>query len=94
MQAPQPLAQLPAHLRVECAEGLVQQQHLRLRRQRARQRHPLQLAAGELRGVALGEPVQAHQAAAARAPARATSRLRAPAHGQPEGDVVVTPSCA
>ncbi len=61
VQAAQPFAQLGAHLRVERAEGLVEQQHLRLHGQRARERHALQLSAGELGGVALGEAVEAHE---------------------------------
>ena len=53
MQAAQPLAQLGADLRVERAERLVEQQHPRLDRQRAGERHALALAAGELVRVAL-----------------------------------------
>ena len=49
VQPAQPAAQLLAHLGVERAERLVEQQHLRLDRQRARQRDALPLAAGELR---------------------------------------------
>ena len=41
----QPLAQLGAHARVERAERLVEEQHLRLGRERAREPHPLPLAA-------------------------------------------------
>ena len=52
VQAPQPRAQLGAHLGVERAERLVEQQHARLDRQRAGERHALALAAGELRRVA------------------------------------------
>ena len=86
--AAQPLAQLGAHLRVERAEGLVEQQHLRLHGQRARQRHALQLAAGELGGIAAGEPVEAHQAEQL-LDARADLVLGALAHAQAEADVVV-----
>ena len=50
VQAAQPLAQLGAHLGVERAERLVEQQHARLDGERARERHPLALAAGELVG--------------------------------------------
>jgi hypothetical protein len=50
VQPPQPAPQLLAHLGVERAERLVEQQHLRLDRQRAGQRHALALAAGELEG--------------------------------------------
>ena len=52
VQPAQPLAQLLAHLGVERAERLVEQQHLRLGRERPRQRDALPLAAGELRRVA------------------------------------------
>ena len=45
VQAPQPLPQLCADGRVEGAERLVEQQHLRLDGERARQRHPLALSA-------------------------------------------------
>ena len=61
-RSPQPGPQVLAHLRVERAEGLVEQQHLRLHRQRPGQRHPLPLAAGELGGIAVGEPVELDQA--------------------------------
>ena len=61
VQPPQPVAQVLAHARVERAERLVQQQHLRLDRERAGERHPLALAAGQLRRVAVGEPVQLHE---------------------------------
>ena len=53
VQPAQPGAQLGADLGVERAEGLVEQQHARLDRQRAGQGHALALAAGELRRVAL-----------------------------------------
>ena len=45
VQAAQPGAQLLADARVERAERLVQQEHLGLDRERARQRHALALAA-------------------------------------------------
>ena len=41
-----------AQLQVERAERLVEQQHLRAQDQRARQRHALALAAGQLRRLA------------------------------------------
>ena len=44
------LAQRHAHLGVERGKRLVEQQHLRLRRERAGERHALLLAAGELVG--------------------------------------------
>ena len=52
VQPAQPVAQLLADLGVERAERLVEQQHRRLDRERAGQRHPLPLAAGELRRAA------------------------------------------
>ena len=61
VEAAQPVAQLDAHLRVERAERLVEQQDLRLDGQRARERHPLALAARQLGRVALAEAVQLHQ---------------------------------
>ena len=70
VEVAQPGAQVLADLGVERAEGLVEQQHLRLDRQRPGQRHALALAAGELGGEAVGEPVELDQAAAARARGR------------------------
>ena len=57
----QPAAQILAHARVERAEGLVEQQHARLDGERARERHALALAAGELRRIARAEPVELHE---------------------------------
>ena len=71
VQPPQPLAQLGADLGVERAERLVEQQHLRLDRQRARQRHALALAARELVRVALRGSRRARRPRAARRRARA-----------------------
>ncbi len=61
VQLAQPAAQLLAHLGVEGAEGLIQQQHLGLHRQRAGQRNPLTLAAGELGRIARGHMAELHQ---------------------------------
>ena len=61
VQVAQPQAELGAHLGVERAEGLVEQQHLGLNGQRPGQGHALALAARELRRVALAEVGQAHQ---------------------------------
>ncbi len=61
VQAPQPAPQLLAHLGVERAEGLVEQQYLGLHRQRAGQCDALALAAGELRRVAVRQPVELHE---------------------------------
>ena len=49
--------QLLAHPRIERAERLVEQQHLRLHGQRAGERHALALAARQLGRVAVGELV-------------------------------------
>ena len=62
VEVAQPGAQVLADLGVERAEGLVEQQHLRLDRERPGQGHALALAAGELGGVAVGEPVELDQA--------------------------------
>ena len=50
-----------AQLGVEVRQRLVEQQHARSRRQRARQRHPLALAAGELAGPAVEQPLEAER---------------------------------
>jgi hypothetical protein len=86
VQPAQPLAQLRADLRVERAERLVEQEHARLHRQRAGERHALALAARELVGVALvvaGEPDDAEQLVD-----RASISPSALADRQPERDVV------
>ena len=61
VQAPQPPPQLLPHLRVERAERLVEQQHFRLDRQRARERDALPLSAGQLRRVPIAEVVELHE---------------------------------
>ena len=48
-------------LRVQRAEGLVEQQHARLDGERARERDALTLAAGELRRIAAAEAVELHE---------------------------------
>ena len=58
VQPPQPAAQLLADLGVERAEGLVEEEHARLDREGAGEGDALALAAGELRGQAVGEPVE------------------------------------
>ena len=76
-----------ADLGVERAERLVEQQHLRLDRERAGERHALALAAGELVRVALvvaGEPDDAEQLV----DALAHALLRLLADLQPERDVL------
>ena len=61
MQRAQPLPQFLAHLGVERAERLVEQQDARLDRQRPCQRNALALAAGQLARIAIGKPVELHQ---------------------------------
>ena len=61
VEATQPGAQLLAHGGVERAEGLVEQQHARLDRERAGERHALALAARELGGIAVREAVEVHE---------------------------------
>ncbi len=61
MKLAQPGAQVLAHLGVERAEGLVEQQHPRLDGERARQRHALPLAARELRRKAAFEAGELHE---------------------------------
>ena len=70
VQAAQPLPQLRADVRVERAERLVEQQHLRLDRQRARERHPLALTARQLVRALLRPRSSGRPAPAARRPAR------------------------
>ena len=61
VQPAQPLPQLLAHLGVERAERLVEQQHLRLDRERPRQRDALTLTARELRRPAVRHEVELHE---------------------------------
>src|SRR4029078_7122037 len=58
VEAAEPFAQLLAHARVERAERLVEEKNRRIDGERAGEAHALALAAGELRGGALGEPRQ------------------------------------
>ena len=51
-----------AQLGVEVGQRLVEQQELRLHHQRARQREPLLLAAGELGGVAVDQVIERDRA--------------------------------
>ena len=90
VQSPQPSAQLLAHLGVERAERLVEQQDFRLDGERACERDALALPAGELRGVAVGEKVELHEFeqlmhASLDLGLRRTFAPRQ--HAQPEGDI-------
>ncbi len=78
---------LLAQLQVERAERLVQQQHLRLVDDRAGQRDPLPLAAGELRGPAAAVAGQAHHGERLVDPL-APPRPRHPLDAQPVLDVL------
>jgi hypothetical protein len=77
-----------AQLGVQRAERLVQQQHRRLQHQRPGQRHPLLLAAGELRRPAALEPLQPDQLQRRGDPAPGLG-ARHVLEAQAEGDVVV-----
>src|SRR5712691_1013707 len=61
LDAPDLLAQLHAHLRVERRERLVEQQHARLDRERARQRDALLHAARELVRIAVARVTEADE---------------------------------
>ena len=52
---------LLAQVLVERAQRLVEQEHVGVEHEAARQRHPLLLAAGQLARIAVGEPAQADQ---------------------------------
>jgi hypothetical protein len=80
-------AQLLADLGVQRAEGLIEQQHLRLVRQRARHGDALLLAAGELRGQALVHAFERHELQQFLATLAPVGGLHA-AHPQRELDVV------
>ena len=62
VQTAQPAAQFLAHLGVQRAEGLVQQQHFGFHRQCTGQGNALTLTAGQLRWIAVCQPVQLNQA--------------------------------
>ena len=91
VESPQPAPQFLAHLRVQCAEGLVEQQHAGFDRQRTRQCDALPLTARELIWISIRQPVELHQL---QKPTHARTDLglgRALAtrlDAQPEGDVV------
>ena len=88
VEAPQPGPELLAHARVERTEGLVEQEHARLDRKGAGERHPLALASGKLGRIALREPVELDELEQL-VHAIADLGARPLADGQPEGDVVV-----
>ena len=77
------LADLGAPGHVKPGEGLVQQKHQRLRRQRPQQRTALRLPAGKRVGIAVGEMREAHALQRARDPIAARRAVR-----QTEGDIL------
>ncbi len=87
VQTPQPAAELTADACVEGAERLVQQQHLRLGRERTGERHSLPLAARQLSRIAVAEPFELHEREQL-GDARADLVARPLAHLQAERDVV------
>ena len=86
-------AHLDADLGVEVRERLVEQQDVRIQHQRARQGHPLLLAARELARIAGLEPGQVDLASPSRE-ARADLLRGRRAQPEPVRDVVAPPSCA
>ncbi|MCY1353754.1 hypothetical protein D9M68_483180 [compost metagenome] len=87
----QPLAQFLPDLGVERAEGLVEQQHVRLDRHGAGERHALALAAGQLGGITFVEAGELHQVEQIEGPLADLSGRRPSArraHLEAEGDVV------
>ena len=91
VEAPQPAPQLLAHLRVEGAEGLVEEEDPRLDGEGAGEGHALPLAPGELGRQAVGEPVELDELEELRhlLPDLRLARPGGPRpHAQPEGDVL------
>src|SRR5207302_2390503 len=58
---PQHVAKFPTNLGVECAEGFVQQQDMRIAGERARKRHALTLSARQLARIARAEAGELNQ---------------------------------
>ena len=88
VQAADLAAHLLAQIGVEVRQRFVQQQDFRLHHQRARQRHPLLLAAGEFVGIARGEMTKLHHVEDLPDPAFGFV-LGDLAHLQAEGDVLL-----
>ena len=87
VELPQPLAELGADAGVERAERLVEEEHLRLGRERAGEAHALPLPARELRRVAVAEVLELHEVQEL-VDALGDLRLRALAHLEAERDVL------
>src|SRR5580693_7563692 len=87
MQPAEPGSQILADLGVQRTERFVEQQHLRVDRQRACQRHALALAAGELAGVPAVKTAEPHHLKQV-VDLLGDLGLGSPADLQTEGDVV------
>ena len=87
VESREPLAELGADACVERAERLVEEEHLRLGRERAGEAHPLALTARELRGIAVAEALELDEVQQLLDPL-ANLRPRPPPHLEPERDVV------
>ena len=61
IETPEPAPQLLAHLGIECAEGLIEQQHDRLDGECPGERHALALAARQFRRIAAHQSFDLHQ---------------------------------
>ena len=86
----EPAAQILPDLCIERPEGFIEQQHLRLDRQRPGECHALPLAAGQLRRIAIAQVIELHerqQFLDAGANLGVGRPLRARAYAQTEGDV-------
>ena len=84
---PDLLAQLPAHLRVQRREGLVEEEHLRLDRERPGEGDPLLLAARHLVRISVGLLLEPDELEHRSGPLAALVLAHAP-QAQPVGDVV------
>src|SRR5262249_50789602 len=61
MEPPEPASQLLSDFCIQCAKGLIKQEHFRLYGQRSGQGHALTLPSGELVRVAVGHRLQLYQ---------------------------------
>ena len=87
VQLVEPATQILPDLGVERSEGLVQEEHLRCRREGAGERHTLPLPARELFRVAIRERLQVHELEQLAHP-RFAHRLVLLPDAEPEPDVV------
>src|SRR5690606_24208123 len=92
VQASQPAPQFGTYLGIQRTERLIQQQYLGLHRQRPGERDTLALAAGQLRGQAVGGPVQLYHLQQVHdfpANLRLARPLTAGFDGQAVGDILI-----